>query len=166
MRTGYSYEESVCVPLVVMDPRMPESMHNARSDEFTLNIDLAPTLLQAAKIHIPCVMQGRDFAPLYLNDDVGREAVNSSWRTEFYYEWFTGDKVFIPSSLALVRNDSKYIYWPEYDHEELFHLLDDPFEEHNLFNKTMQSSKETLDAMKTQFEELKVAAKMVSNFDL
>jgi len=85
MRTGNPYEESIRVPLVVVDPRMPESMHNTRSDEFTLNIDLAPTLLQAAKIPIPCVMQGRDFTPLYLNDDVGREAVNSSWRTEFYY---------------------------------------------------------------------------------
>lgn len=150
-----------------MDPRMPKSIRNSTNDEFTLNIDLAPTLLQAANIPIPQVMQGRDFAPMYstnsndagaANTSATTTSVKSSWRKEFYYEWFTFDKVLLPSSLALVRKDTKYIHWPEYDYEELFQLRTDPYEERNVFNTSLQTSKALLDEVKGRFEELKAAA--------
>lgn len=120
----FAYEESIRVPLVIMDPRMPTDMHGKKNDDFTLNIDLAPTMLNAAKIPIPKVMQGRDMSPLYLRP----EDVND-WRQEFYYEWFTGHKDHIPANLALVRKDAKYFSWPEWDIEQLFRLDNDPFEE-------------------------------------
>lgn len=95
---------------------MPTQMVGKRNDDFTLNIDLAPTILSAAKIPVPSVMQGRDMALLYNNGNV------NDWREEFYYEWFTGSKQDIPASLALVAKDAKYILWPDYDYEELFRL--------------------------------------------
>lgn len=137
-------------------------MRNTTNDEFTLSIDLAPTLLQAANIPIPEVMQGRDIAPMYLGSDshTSIDKVKSSWRKEFYYEWFTGDKVVLPASLALVRKDTKYILWPEYGYEELFRLGADPYEENNLlFNSSLRTSSALLDEMKGRFEELKAAAK-------
>jgi len=125
----YPYEESIRVPLVIMDPRMSEDVRNTRNDEFTLNVDLAPTLLSAAGVPVPSVMQGRDIAPLY---GPNAEAAKASWRKDFYYEWFTGDPIALPSSLALVRKNVKYILWPEDGTEEVFELSEDPNEETNL----------------------------------
>ena len=79
----YAWDESVKVPLVIQDPRMPASQRGKMNDEFTLSIDLAPTLLSAAKIPVPKFMQGRDIAQLYFNP----EEASKSWRKDFFYEW-------------------------------------------------------------------------------
>ena len=143
---------------IIQDPRMPSSMIGERSDDFTLNIDLAPTILSAAQIPVPTVMQGRDMSPLYLDSPARSGIEKPSWRDEFYYEWFTGDKENIPASLALVRKDSKYIFWPEYDYEQLFRLDNDPFEEKDLFKSKLKTDKNLLDTMKKRLAELKVLA--------
>eukprot|EP00804_Cyclotella_cryptica_P010344 CCRYP_012273-RA/>CCRYP_012273-RA protein AED:0.16 eAED:0.17 QI:0/-1/0/1/-1/1/1/0/538 len=41
----YPHQESIRVPLIVRDPRMKEEMRGTTNDAFTLNIDLAPTIL-------------------------------------------------------------------------------------------------------------------------
>ncbi|RPI78689.1 MAG: acetylglucosamine-6-sulfatase, partial [Planctomycetaceae bacterium] len=103
----YPYEESIRVPLIVRDPRMPGERQGTTEDSLTLNVDLAPTLLAAAGIEAPAGMQGSDLAPLYL------AGMKPEWRTEFFYEHATIDRIdFIPSSEALVRHDAKYIWWP------------------------------------------------------
>jgi arylsulfatase len=83
---GFAFEESIRVPLIIQDPRMPKSMVGKRNDEFTLNIDLAPTILNAAHIPIPEVMQGRDMSRLYRTIDPV-DAAKLKWRQEFFYEW-------------------------------------------------------------------------------
>ena len=123
----YPYEESIRVPLIVRDPRLPAGRRGKTDDNFVLNVDVAPTILAATGVPAPASMQGRDFAPLYL---AARPPV---WRDEFFYEHGTiNNKDFIPSSLALVRKDAKYLLWPEFAFEELFDLRADPFEERNL----------------------------------
>lgn len=123
----YPYEESIRVPLIVRDPRMLKKNVGTTNDALTLNVDLAPTMLAAAKIPAPKGMQGKDFSKLYLSESV------PEWRQEFYYEHPTiRDKNFIPSSEAIVSKEWKYIHWPEFETEELYHLKVDPFEEHNL----------------------------------
>ena len=62
----YPHQESIRVPLIVSDPRMPKDRRGSTRDDFTLNVDLAPTMLAAAGIAPPPTMQGRDIAPLYL----------------------------------------------------------------------------------------------------
>ena len=62
----YPYEESIRVPLIVRDPRMPNSKRGTTNDEFVLNVDLAPTILAFAGVAAPSRMQGQNFAPLYL----------------------------------------------------------------------------------------------------
>jgi arylsulfatase A-like enzyme len=148
----YPYEESIRVPLIVRDPRMPKSKRGKTSDAFTLNVDLAPTILAAAGLPPPAGMQGRDFAPLYL------AARPPAWRTEFFYEHATIRSVdFIPSSEALVRQDVKYIWWPDFRHEELYDLRRDPLEEHNLAADAKQAKR--LAELRARFAELKAAAK-------
>jgi arylsulfatase A-like enzyme len=124
----YPHEESIRVPLIVHDPRMPESARGKTNDDFVLNVDLAPMLLGAAGVEVPDSMQGRDFSPLYREPGADHE-----WREEFFYEHPTiTRKERIPSSQAVVRKDLKYVWWPEWEHEELFDLREDPLELVNL----------------------------------
>ena len=52
---------------------------------------------------------------------------------EFFYEHATiRNTDFIPSSETLVQEDVKYIYWPDFRHEELYDLRGDSLEERNL----------------------------------
>ena len=126
----YAYEESIRVPLIVKDPRMPKSEVGTKHDEFTLNLDLAPTILSAAEIQVPTVMQGADISTIYRRRDVSRsQKEKSAWRQEFFYE-FWNDVDDIPNSVALVRKESKYIYWTApYNYTQYFDLLRDPHEE-------------------------------------
>jgi arylsulfatase len=123
----YPYEESIRVPLIVRDPRLTTSGQGRTLDEFALNIDIAPTIVSAAGISVPSVMQGQDLSPLYLRSRP------PAWRDEFFYEHPTiTSKDRIPSSQAVVRRDWKYIEWPEFGYQQLFNLKDDPGELRNV----------------------------------
>jgi len=101
----YPHEESIRVPLIVWDPRMPTNKQGDTEDAFTLNVDLAPTILGAANVTVPSVMQGHDIADLYLKPEAKED-----WRTDFFYEYpnIFGQDV-IPGSTALVRKGIKVI---------------------------------------------------------
>ncbi|MGB2714207.1 MAG: sulfatase [Vicinamibacterales bacterium] len=123
----YPYEQALRVPLVVRDPRLPARRRGATRDEVALNIDVAPTVLAAAGVAAPDVMQGRDLSPLYLGDAV------PGWRDEFFYEHPTiTSRDRIPSSQGVIRRDWKYVYYPEFEYEQLFNLKSDPEEIRNL----------------------------------
>jgi arylsulfatase A-like enzyme len=148
----YPYEESIRTPLIVRDPRMPAAQRGQTNDDLTLNVDLAPTFLAAAGISAPARMQGRDLSSLYLASNA------PAWRTEFFYEHATIKNIhFIPSSEALVRKEVKYLYWPDFQHEELFDLTADRAETHNLAATPNQAT--TLASLRSRFAELKAAAK-------
>jgi arylsulfatase A-like enzyme len=148
----YPYEESIRTPLIVRDPRLPAARRGRTDDAFTLNVDLAPTFLAAAGVAAPPRMQGRDLAPLYL------AARPPAWRTEFFYEHATINNItFIPSSQALVRKDAKYLFWPDFNFEELFDLKADPAETHNLVADPAYAA--TLAVMRESFAVLKTAAR-------
>ena len=148
----YPHEESIRVPLIVRDPRLAARKRGGTNDDFTLNVDLAPTILAAAGIKAPATMQGRDFAPLYL------AAPKPAWRTEFFYEHATiRNTNFIPSSEALVRKDWKYFYWPDFQTEQLFDLRADPLEENDLAAVPAQAAR--LAELRRRFQELKTSAR-------
>jgi arylsulfatase len=148
----YPHQESIRVPLIIHDPRMAAAKKGKTNDEFTLNADLAPTILAAAKITAPKTMQGRDIASLYLAEQ------KPAWRTEFFYEHATIKNIkFIPSSQALVRKDYKYFYWPDFSTEQLFHLGKDPAEEMDVVADPAHRA--MLTEMRQRFAELKAAAR-------
>ena len=123
----YPYEQALRVPLVIRDPRVAERRRGTTNDTFALNIDVAPTVISAAGLRVPDVMQGRDLAPLYLAEKA------PAWRDEFFYEHPTiTSRDRIPSSQGVIRRDWKYVYWPEFDYEQLFNLQRDPQEIRNL----------------------------------
>lgn len=148
----YPHEESIRVPLVIHDPRMPSERKGETRDDFTLNVDLAPTILAAAGIAAPAEMQGRDIAPLYLASE------KPEWREEFFYEHaIIRNSTFIPASEALVRKGWKYFYWPDFEREQLFDMTADPHEENDLVNNPEHAGK--LAEMRKRFLELKAEAK-------
>lgn len=148
----YPHQESIRVPLIIHDPRMPAERHGTLNDQFTLSVDLAPTILAAAGVTSPDGMQGQDMAPLYTSES------KPKWREEFFYEHPTlRNAEFIPASEALVRKDWKYFYWPEQKVEQLFNLKEDPMEENDLINDPAHSA--LLAEMRVRFSELKAAAR-------
>lgn len=148
----YPYEESIRVPLIVRDPRLPAERRGTTNEAMTLNVDLAPTLLAAAGVMAPKTMQGRDLTPLV------RQGSALDWRSEFFYEHaIIQKKEFIPASQALVSLRQKYILWPDFQVEELFTLNDDPREERNLIADPAQSA--ILAELRLRFNKLQQQAK-------
>jgi arylsulfatase A-like enzyme len=133
----YPYEESMRVPLVVRDPRLAPARRGVTRGEFALNLDVAPTLIAAAGLAVPAVMQGRDLSPLYLS------ARPPDWRDEFFYEHPTvTSRNRIPTSEAVVGRDWKYVEWPEFGFRQLFDLHSDPGELRNLAGQPTHAGQE------------------------
>jgi len=121
------YEESIRVPLIIYDPRLPKSLQSSRRAEMVLNIDMAPTILEMAGLPIPNDVQGRSLTAVL-------RKTAKSWRSEFFYEHaFRAD-----GNLAHVEGIRthrwKYTRYVNTDpvFEELFDLKQDPHEENNL----------------------------------
>lgn len=147
----YPFQESIRVPLIVRDPRLPAAARGLTHDAFALNVDLAPTILAAAGIAVPGSMQGHDLAPLYLTK------LPPAGREDFFYEHPTITSISrIPSSQALVSREWKYFYWPDFAREQLFGLEADPMEENDRASDAQQAAR--LAEMRARFNEMKAAA--------
>ena len=132
----YPYEESIRVPLIVRDPRLTLNRRGITRGQLALNIDVAPTLVAAAGLSIPAVMQGQDLSRLYLS------APPANWRDEFFYEHPTVlGKDRIPTSQAVVSRAWKYVEWPEFGYRQLFNLTKDPGELRNLASDKLHEGK-------------------------
>lgn len=158
----YPYQESIRVPLIIRDPRMRKKHIGKRNHEFTLNIDLAPTILSAANIKQPKSMQGKDISTLYTKSTTTTTTSSEvNWRKDFFYEHPTVDgnpETFISSSQALVTKKYKYMVWTGYNNfEQLFDLTIDPLELNDVVNYTSYST--ILNDMRERFLVLKEEAK-------
>lgn len=121
----HAYEESIRVPLVVRDPRLPAERRGRRNDDIVLNADLAPTFCAIAGVKPPATMQGRDLAPLL------RGRTPSGWRQDFLHQFKWSSEI-IPASESVCSKEWKYIRWIVSGTEELFDLRSDPQETRNL----------------------------------
>ncbi|MCY7358833.1 MAG: sulfatase [Rudanella sp.] len=151
----YGHELSIRVPLIIYDPRQP-NRQGRTTDQYTLNIDLAPTMLTLAGLPVPTRMQGRSLTELMDN----RKA---PWRTEFYFEHPVNlPTVFIPQSEGVLRADQKYVHYynmrnPADTYEEVYNLKTDPHELNNLATKPQ--GKDLKASLLPAFERLKEAAR-------
>jgi arylsulfatase A-like enzyme len=141
------YEPSIRVPLIVADPHSPARARGRAEEAMTLNVDLAPTLLDYAGVAAPPSMQGRSLRPL-----IGGEKV--PWRSEWFYEHLTLPKI-IPPSEGVRTERWKYLRWVGADPavEELYDLRTDPFEERNL--ATEGEHRRTLDELRGRWSRLR-----------
>ena len=122
------HDLSTRVPFVWYDPRQGRGQ---TSEEFVLNVDIAPSLLDYAGLTAPASMQGQSLRPLLEGEATG-------WREEIYTEHRWRNER-IPRTEGLRTRRWKYIRYldhPEY--EELYDLEVDPREEHNLAGSAQQ----------------------------
>ena len=116
------YEESLRVPLVVVDPRLADKQQGTVRDEVVLNVDLAPTMLSAAGVETPDTYQG-----IALTDLIsGREI--TSWRDDFFCEHLFHIPGRIPKYEGVRGTEWTYARYIEQEppYEFLHNLRDDP----------------------------------------
>ncbi len=122
------YEESIHVPLIIKDPRLPPSTRGRRS-QMALNIDVAPTILSMAEVSVPAGMQGTNLQPLLSNPKL-------KGRADWYYEHLYSESSRRPiPKIEGVRTERwKYTRYTESNPrlEQLFDLTSDPSEEKDL----------------------------------
>ena len=91
------------------------------------NIDWAPTFLDLAGLEIPGSMQGRSLVPLLRGEHP------DDWRTSVYYRYYHDPGHHNTRAHLGVRTGThKLIYYWTKDAYELFDLVADPTEQHNL----------------------------------
>ena len=140
----FMYEPGLRVPLIARGPGIKQGI---TPDQFVSNIDLAPTFLDLAGLPVPDSMQGRSIAPLLRGESP------ADWRKTFYYRYYHSPGHHNTAAHYGVRSAThKLIYYWDKKAYELFDLVKDPTEQHNLLFS--QSDSETPEIQKV-FSELK-----------
>ncbi len=120
------FEESLRVPMIVFDPRVPQDQRGKVSDAAALNVDLPATFLDFAGVKVPDSYQGRSLKPIVTADKP------EDWRTETFHEHFAV-RTRIPAFEGLRNDRYKYVrYFDHGNHEFLHDLRNDPNELINL----------------------------------
>ncbi len=149
------YEESIRVPLFIVWPGLPAARQGTKTPKMALNVDIAPTILDAAGLPIPNRMQGRSLKPAVFG-------TASSWRGDWFYEhhlvWPR-----IPMSEGVRRSRWKYVRFtsetPAY--EQLFDLELDPYERQDIlhtpdiFNRRPFFYRKILNSLRGRWGQLK-----------
>ena len=124
-----AYEWSMRVPLMAQCPSAIPA--GSTLPALVANIDIAPTLLEAAGVAIPAGLDGRSFWPLVRGESV-------PWRKDLLYEYFWERNYPQTPTLHALRTDRyKYVHVTGlWDIDELYDLQEDPGETRNvIFDK-------------------------------
>jgi arylsulfatase A-like enzyme len=124
------HESSIHIPLIIEGPGFNRSV---RVPELVSQVDLAPTLLEAAGVAVPASMQGHSVLPLV-------ERRTEGWRNEVYFEmseFVTGRGLRTPQYTYAVaapkRPDWKAVpSAAEYVEYILYDLAADPYQHVNM----------------------------------
>lgn len=140
-----AYNESMRIPLIMRYPKLVNA--NLTIPEIILNADIAPTFLEMAGVSIPAQMQGKSLVPLL-------DGKNENWRKSFLFTYWT-DLIYSIPRITAIRTE-KYLYstTPDInDIDELYDVVNDPAELHNLTKKPEFSKIEN--QLKKELEQLK-----------
>ncbi|MDF1752578.1 MAG: sulfatase [Verrucomicrobiales bacterium] len=122
-----AYEASIRIPMVMRCPSLFKGGQVV--DEVVANIDVAPTLLEAAGIEAPGHMDGESFLGLAKGEEM-------EWRDYLLYEYYwERNYPQTPTMHAVCGKKYKYVrYHGIWDIDELYDLENDPGEKRNLIN--------------------------------
>jgi arylsulfatase A-like enzyme len=134
------YEQSIRVPLVIYDPRLPQAKRGRVVDALALNVDLPATFLDWAGVTRPAAYEGRSLAPLVAGQEV------NNWRTSFFCEHLD----LAPTLTWEGIRGERYVYARYFDQRPPFEFLhdlkNDPDELKNLAGDSAYA--ETLSSMR------------------
>jgi N-acetylglucosamine-6-sulfatase len=146
----YPYEESIRIPYIVRAPGLIREP-GRRIGQTVLNIDLAPSLMDAAGVSIPAEIQGRGFLPFLRNPDL---SVRRSFVVELFRDFPFGGRV--PPYKALRTDRYKYIEYESCRPPEMYDLQADPRELNDLaltggYRALEQELREELEALRRTY---------------
>jgi len=124
----FMYDECLRMPFLVRWPAGVKPGAVARA--MALNVDFAPTFLEAAGLPVPADMQGRSLMPVL------RGRAPADWRTSMYYRYYHDPGDHNTRAHYGVRTAThKLISFWKSGEWELFDLVNDPGELHNLYGQ-------------------------------
>ncbi len=141
------YEESLRVPLIIYDPRLPETLRGRVLKPTALNVDLPATMLDLAGVEVPDLYQGRSLVP-WLR---GREV--QDWRSDFFCEHLMDAGERIPKWEGVRGPRYVYARYFESGFEFLHNLETDPDQLKNLANDPAHAK--VLAVMRARCDELR-----------
>src|SRR5699024_6416181 len=122
-RKTYAYEGSSHIPLLV---KLPESQGSVRKriEEPALIQDIIPTILDALNLPIPESVDGKSLVPLMKDETYEWREFNHGEHSTCYSE---------EQEMQYVTDGkTKYIWFPRIGAEQLFDLVNDPYEYEDL----------------------------------
>ena len=124
------YEPSIRVPMIA---HCPSLLSRRVVDQMVLNLDIAPTFLDAAGLKAPEGMQGRSLLPLATGE------IPAAWRRDFVYEYaWEQDFPYTPSIVGLRTETHSLMQYPGvWDIPELYDLRTDPDQVNNLVSDAL-----------------------------
>lgn len=110
------YEESLRVPLVIYDPRLPTDKRGRIDSHMVLNVDFAPTVIEIAGIEQQTQHQGGSLLPFVADKEV------ADWRTDFFCEHLMNNAS-IPKWEGV--RDQRWVYARYFEQKPEFEFLHD-----------------------------------------
>ena len=146
----FMYEESFRTPMMIRYPGVIQP--GTKLNDYVMNLDIAPTCLDAAGVAIPKAIQGKSFLPLLTGKNVkAREAM--------YYHYYENGEHSVSPHFGVQTKSYKLIrFYKRVNSWELYNLQKDPHDMHNLYGKKgyekiTQQLKSQLDALIAQYED-------------
>lgn len=144
----FMYEESLSTPFLMRYPARisPGTVNN----DIVMNLDIAPTLLDAAGVDIPGDMQGRSLLSLLRGD-------GEAWRSAMYYHYYEYPHGWHDVKRHYGIRTSRYKlihFYNDIDEWELYDLESDPNEVNNLY-KTPEHAV-VVDSLKKELDRLRL----------
>jgi len=142
----FMYEESIKMPFLVRWPGVTKP--GATQDAMAINADFAPTFMDMAGLPVPADMQGRSLVPLLKGE---RPA---DWRTSWYYRYYDyPNEHNAPPQYGVRTETHKLIYFWRKNQWEMYDLVADPSELHNIYKDKSQA--DTVAKLKAEMFRLK-----------
>lgn len=145
----FMYEEGLRMPFLVRWPGEVEQ--GSTSDGMILNVDFAPTILEAVGLSALEGTQGKSFVPLLSGD------IPTDWRTSMYYRYYYSHFETEPH-FGIRTYDHKLIYYDKIDQWEFYDLNKDRAEMINQYNnpahqRIVSDLKEELSSLQIDLED-------------
>ncbi|HUY80654.1 MAG TPA: sulfatase [Acidobacteriaceae bacterium] len=122
----FMYEQAIRVPWMIRYPGQVKA--GSVSDDWVVNIDNAPTMLDMVGLEVPAEMQGRSVAPLW------KGTTPTDWPKSYYYHYYEfGPPHWVLPHYGIRTERYKLINYYTVNEWELFDLEKDPDEMESLF---------------------------------
>jgi arylsulfatase A-like enzyme len=127
------HEPSIRIPTMIRYPKKIKA--GTVSKEMILDVDIAPTVLELAGVPAPAQLQGHSLMGL-------AQGEKPAWRKEWLYEYYEYPGwENVPPSHGIRTERYKLIhYYLEPQEFEMYDLVQDPGENHNLYGKPQHAA--------------------------